>query len=128
MSGQQKALVDLIISADADSMSKTERIWLAMMTAAYAGIAFRDVSIVAVAPSNSSLVRAEMPRDAAERVILGFQAQDPRLISFFDKFATPPGSVYAEHLAHEFESSPLGPDGGVKLIERCAPPRPTNRP
>lgn len=126
-SAPQKAMVDLILARDAVDMGEHQRVQLVHMIAAYAGVQIGDVRVVAVAPSNSSLVRIELPKSAAERIILGFQAQDPRLISFLDEFAIPPGNVYAEKVAHGIECSPLGPDGGTKLIE-TARPTPVDRP
>jgi len=115
MSAPQKAMVDLILARDAADMDACHRVQLVQMVAAYAGAVVADVKLVVVAPSNSSLVRIELPRDAAERLIRGFQAEDPRLVSFLDEFAltNPVGS------AHHF--SPFGLDGGIKLIETARP-------
>jgi type I restriction enzyme R subunit len=123
MSGEQKVLVDFIINVNVDAMTERERLRFAMMTAAYAGVTYKEVSIVAVAPTNSSLVRLELPRDAAERVILGFQAEDPRLASFLDEFAIrAPITESRDKVA-----SPFGLEGGLKLIE-TARPTPVDRP
>ena len=116
-SAPQKAMVDLILARDATEMGEAQRVQLVYMVAAYAGVMIGDVKFVALAPSASSLVRVELPRDAAERLILGFQSQDPRLISFLDEFAIPPGEGISAHLAERIDWSPLGPDGGIKLIE-----------
>jgi type I restriction enzyme R subunit len=121
MSGEQKAMVDLILSKDVDAMTDKERMRLAMMAAAYAGVSFSEVVVVAVASSNSSLVRIELPKAAAERLILGFQAQDPRLISFLDDFATGSTEVYENKPSQGIVGSSLGPEGGVKLIETARP-------
>src|SRR5205814_8807917 len=64
--------------------------------------------LITVAPSSSSLIRLEMPRNAAERLIRGFQAEDPRLVSFFDEFA------------HTQD--------GIKLIETARPTSPEKPP
>ncbi|HRQ89808.1 MAG TPA: HNH endonuclease signature motif containing protein, partial [Bacteroidia bacterium] len=87
MSAPQKAMVDLILSRDAADMGEFQRMQLVQMVAAYAGVTIGDVKVVAVTPTNSSLIRLEMPRDAAEKLILGFQSEDPRLVSFLDDFA-----------------------------------------
>lgn len=118
-------MVDFVIAADADSMTEKERVRFAMMAAAFAGVTVREVTVVTVAPSKSSIVRLEMPRRAAERVIRGFQAEDPRLASFLDEFAngvhlinfsnTPSG------LASEAEYPKFGSKGGLKLIETARP-------
>ncbi len=120
-SAPQKAMVDFILARDAADMGEFQRVQLVQMVAAYAGVMITDVKVVAVAPSNSSLLRIEMPRDAAERVIHGFQAQDPRLIAFLDEFAMPPGSVCAEKVAHGGACLSMGPAGGIKLIETARP-------
>jgi len=117
MSNEKRAMVDFIISASVDTMTEKERLRFAMITAAYAGVAYKEVSIVAVAPTNSSLVRIEMPRDAAERVILGFQSEDPRLVSFLDEFALTNRSSEAQDKV----VSPFGLEGGIKLIETARP-------
>jgi type I restriction enzyme R subunit len=121
MSGVQKAMVDLILSVPVDSMTENERLRLAMMTASYVGVAFREVSIITIVPTSSSLVRLEMPREAAERLILAFQAEDPRLVSFLDEFAR------AEPLSPEEEFPVFGTRGGIKIIE-TARPTPADRP
>src|ERR1039457_610928 len=120
-SAPQKAMVDFILSRDATDMGDFQRVQLVQMVAAYAGVMIAEVKLVAVAPSASSLIRLELPRDAAERLILGFQSQDPRLISFLDEFAIPPGEGSVAQLAERIDWSPLGPDGGIKLIETARP-------
>ena len=127
VSAEQKAMIDLIAAAPADSMTEPERGRMVRMIAAFTNVQISEVTVVAVAPTNSSLIRLEMPSDAAEQVILGFQAQDPRLISFLDTFALPCGDVYAQKVAHGKECSLLGTDGGVKLIE-TARPTPAEKP
>jgi type I restriction enzyme R subunit len=119
MNSLQKVMVDLILACDADHMTEAERLRLAMMTAAYAGVSFAEVKIVAVVPTNSSLVRIDMPYVAAERLIRGFQVNDPRLASFLDEFAMPTGSASAP--VHGVELSQFGLDGGIKLIETASP-------
>lgn len=120
-SAPQKAMVDLILSRDAADMDEFQRVQLVQMVAAYAGVMIGDVKMVAVAPSNSSLVRLEMPRLAAEKVILGFQSQDPRLISFLDEFAIPPTVNCKEIVPYNPTVTPFGLDGGIKLIETARP-------
>ena len=127
-SAPQKAMVDLILSRDAADMGEFQRVQLVHMVAAYAGVMIADLRLVAVAPSASSLIRLELPRDAAERLILGFQSQDPRLISFLDEFAIPHSDVGVAHLAEWIDWSPLGPDGGIKLIETARPTSPDKPP
>jgi type I restriction enzyme, R subunit len=123
MSAPQKAMVDFILALDAADMDVSRRVQLVQMVAAYAGVVVADVKLVAVAASNSSLVRIEMPRDAAERIILGFQSEDPRLVSFLDEFALT--SPVAQ--THDQHASPFGLEGGLKLIE-TARPTPAEKP
>ena len=127
VSGAQRSMLDLILDIDPDRMTEPERMRFAMMAAAYVGVSFSELRVVAIVSSNSSRVRIELPSDAAERFILGFQAQDPRLISFLDEFAIPSDDVHLKALSHQIEWSPLGPDGGIKLIE-TARPAPADQP
>jgi len=127
MTASQKAMVDLILARDAAEMGDFERIQLVQMVAAYACVMIGDVKIVAVAPSASALIRLELPRLAAEMLIHGFQAEDPRLISFLDDFALPPDQDPASALPRGPDWQPLGPSGGIKRIE-SARPTPAERP
>jgi type I restriction enzyme R subunit len=117
MSAEQKAMVDFIIATPVDAMTEKERLRFAMMTAAYAGVAYSEVRIVAVTPTNSSLVRLAMPRAAAERVIWGFQAEDPRLVSFLDEFAAA-GPIARSPDKPTFS---FGLEGGLKMVETARP-------
>jgi len=121
MSPQQKALVDMIIASPPDSLTEKERLRIVAMIAAYAGVRYSEVSVISVAASNSSLIRLEMPLLAAERIIAGFQAQDPRLVSFLDDFA------FASEIESPKSSKELpviknfGAQGGIKMIETASP-------
>ena len=121
MTPGQKLMVDFIVSADPDSMADKERIRFAMMAAAYAYVSFQGVTVVAVAPASSSLVRLEMPREAAERIIRGFEAEDPRLVSFLDEFARGPVMINFSLDSVDPEPANFGLDGGLKLIETARP-------
>jgi type I restriction enzyme, R subunit len=138
MSASQKAMVDFILARDAEDMDAARRVQLVQMVAAYAGVVVADVKLIAVTPSKSSLVRIELPREAAERIIRGFQSQDPRLASFLDEFALAasardlqeklPETVITEAgVSHDKFSSAFGLEGGLKLIE-TARPSPAERP
>jgi type I restriction enzyme R subunit len=122
-SAPQKAMVDLILARDAEDMGEHQRLQLVYMVAAYTGVAIGNVKLIAVAPSNSSLIRIELPFDAAEHLILGFQAQDPRLVSFLDDFATSPNndSDIDRELAVCADDLAFGPFSGVKMIETARP-------
>ena len=113
ISPEQKVMVDYIAATHPDSMTEQQRFRLAAMFAAYAGIQYSEISVVTVAPTNSSLIRLEMPRSAAERLILGFQSEDPCLASFLDDFAV------AEACGEE--AVKFGAGGGIKLIETARP-------
>ena len=121
MSAPQKAMVDLILSRDAADMDEFQRVQLVQMVAAYTGVLLSEIKLVAVAPANSVLVRIELLKDAAERLIHGFQAEDPRLVSFLDEFAA---STLHELSAAASEApleAPFGLNGGIKLIESARP-------
>jgi type I restriction enzyme, R subunit len=118
MSTEQKAMVDMILASSPDSMTEQQRVRIVAMVAAYAGVHFSEVSIISLTASNSSLIRLEMPLLAAERVILGFQAQDPRLVSFLDDFAFVGETT---HLISPAEAPPFGIEGGIKMIETTRP-------
>ncbi len=126
-SAPQKAMVDLILARDAEDMGDFQRVQLVRMVAAYAGVMIGDVKVVDMAPSNSSLIRLELPRHAAERLILGFQAQDPRLISFLDEFAVSPNTICMEMETNDDRCARFGLAGGIKLIE-TAQPTPADKP
>jgi type I restriction enzyme, R subunit len=127
VSGEQKAMIDFIIAMHPDAMNERERVRFAMMAAAYAGVEFMDISVIAVVPSNSSLVRFELPKSAAERLILGFQSEDPRLVSFLDDFAKSEALVPVSEEAEESQPVYFGAKGGIKLIE-TARPAPAEKP
>lgn len=148
----QKVMVDFILAGDIDYMSEIARQRLVQMVAAYAGVCVSEVKLLDVVPTNSSLVRIEMPLAAAERIILGFQSEDPRLASFLDEFAVAQKVVVSvtsltdspSHKSPERGDAPsldevkkstsyfikeviFGMQGSVKLIE-TARPSPAEKP
>jgi type I restriction enzyme R subunit len=127
MSAEQKGMVDFVIAANVETMTDRERQRFAMMAAAYVGVTYHDISIVAVTPSKGSLVRLEMPRSAAEKLIQGFQARDPRLDSFLDEFALPVEHDLASPLTAGSANEAFGLAGGIKLVE-AARPTPAEKP
>lgn len=82
MSSEQRLMVDFVLAAHPDSMTDKEKLRFAFMTAAYVGVSYTDVRVLAVTPTHSSRVRLELPRAAAEGLIAGYQADDPRLFAF----------------------------------------------
>jgi type I restriction enzyme R subunit len=99
MTADQKAVVDLIVAHDPDQMTEKERVRLVSMVAAYAGVNLGEISILSIQTANSSRVRIEMPKDAAQRLIAGYESSDPAFTAFLS-------------------------EGGVQRIERTArPPR-----
>jgi len=127
VSAEQKAMIDLIAAVQPEAMTERERARLVRMVAAYANVTIADISVQDVAPTNSSLIRLEMPRSAAERIIFGFESHDPRLVSFLDDFALPPDSTHERQHPCSPDFNPFGPDGGIKLIE-TARPTPADKP
>jgi len=129
VSSEQKVLIDLIAAMQPESMTPHQRERLVRMTAAYADVNILDIRVLDVVQTNSSLIRLELPHAAAERLIAGFQAQDPRLVSFLDDFAIPPGNETDS--SHELDCCSdelaFGPSSGVMMIE-SARTTPANRP
>lgn len=125
VSAEQKVLIDLIAAAQPETMTTHQRERLVRMTAAYANVSITTICVIEVAQSNSSLIRLELPRAAAESLIAGFQAQDPRLLAFFDDFALPPDRE--ESCVEGNDWLAFGPSRGLKLIE-SAWPSPASRP
>src|SRR5882762_7670624 len=70
MSAEQKVMVDLILAVHPDFMTEKERFRFASMTAAYAGVTYSEVRVVAVTSTNSSRIRLELPRRGAENYSL----------------------------------------------------------
>ncbi len=131
----QQAMVDVVLAQDVDELDDRKKIQLVHTLAAFVGTTVDEVKIISVTRSNSSLVRLEMPQDSAEKLILGFQAQDPRLASFLDDFAQVQAIVRVDErtLTREGENAQVpetvafGLNGGIKLIE-TARPTPANTP
>src|SRR5262249_10286204 len=82
----QRALVDLIIATDPDNMTEIQRLRVVSMMAAYVGVQISQISVISIAPANSTRVRLEMPREAASDVLQGILDNDPRLGMFFEQF------------------------------------------
>ncbi|MFH0990629.1 MAG: type I restriction endonuclease [bacterium] len=116
MSAEQKAIVDLIVATEPDKMTEQQRLRLASMFAAYAGVKFSEVTVVAVTQTNSSRVRVELPRHAAETLIAGFQSQDPRMAAFLEDFAVCVGIPAINHKsALPLNQEPLSAIGILRL-------------
>ncbi|RKX38646.1 MAG: hypothetical protein DRP64_15395, partial [Verrucomicrobia bacterium] len=130
MSATQKAMVDLILSRDAQDMDDYQRQQLVSIVASYAGVNIGDISLIAIAPSNSCLVRLQLPKQAAEKLIQGFQSKDPRLTSFLDEFSRVDRDECNSDVGVGVHEA-FGVNGGIKLIETASPesaekPRVTN--
>lgn len=82
---EQKALVDLIIDTDPDRLSERQRQMIIAMTEAYLGVRFGSVDLVSVSPANSSRIRLRVPQEVVERLIAGFESDDPLLHAMFDE-------------------------------------------
>ena len=84
MDPYQKAIVDLIVARAPDEMTAKERLRLVSMTAAYANVHISAVAVISVTAANSSRVRIELPRTAADALVQGVRSHDPRLRAFFE--------------------------------------------
>jgi type I restriction enzyme R subunit len=91
MSPEQKVLVDLIVAVPPDNMTETERLRLASIAAAYAGVQFTALRVLSVTSANSSRVRLELPASVKDRLLAGFRERDPRLFEFFSELG--PGAL-----------------------------------
>ena len=83
MSPDQKVMVDFVLTAHPDSMTEKERLRFASMTAAYVGVTYSEVKVIAVV--TEARVPASvwsLPSRGAEALIAGIQAHDPRLFAF----------------------------------------------
>lgn len=87
MQPSQRAMVDMIIGADPDALTPSERTRLVSMLAAYLGVSIGEVEILSVSLANSSRVRIEMPQAAAQRLVRGFADSDPELPKFLEKYS-----------------------------------------
>lgn len=128
MGPDQKAIVDMVLAVPVDSLTVNERQRIVRMVAAYVDVPVSVTEILSVAPSNSSLIRLELPRTAAEKLILGFESNDPRLVDFFEQFVETKEVV----LDNLFESKSLNRpefirESGIKMIE-TARSTPAERP
>src|SRR5262249_33516556 len=85
-SAHQKAIVDLILAAPPEQLTETDRLRLASIVAAYAGVRFTDVSVISVTSTNSSRVRLELPSSAKKLLLSRFEQRDPLLLEFFMEF------------------------------------------
>jgi type I restriction enzyme R subunit len=86
MQPEQQAMVDLIIGVDPETMTDGQRLRLASMVAAYAGVQFTSVSVVSVSPANanSTRVRLQLPEGSADALLRGVQSGDPLLKAFLE--------------------------------------------
>jgi type I restriction enzyme, R subunit len=86
ITSEQKVLIDLILAADPEAMTETQRFRLVSMTAAYAGAQIGDVRFISVTKANSSRVRLEVPAFVAEKLCAGYERRDPLLVEFLEDF------------------------------------------
>jgi type I restriction enzyme R subunit len=123
LTAEQKLMVDFITAIEPDRLTEPQRYRLASMFAAYAGIQYSEVRVVAVAQTNSARVRLECPRSAAERLIAGYQARDPRLFAFLEELGGAAGVLRIEAAAPESPAPATATDVSEKglesLIFRC---------
>lgn len=124
VSAEQKAMIDFIAAKPLELMTGAEKERLVRIVAAYADVSVSCVTVVAVAPTNSSLIRLKLPRSAAEKMIHGFQSEDPRLISFLRDYTQADYSVSARCGSDEDWPPIFGPSGGLKIIETARPTSP----
>ena len=86
MTPGQRALVDLIVAQDPVDMNERERARFLRMVAAYADLSLNDVQLKDLRKANSSRIRLEMPKLAAQRLLDQFFNDKRYLDEFFDGF------------------------------------------
>ncbi len=132
MSPEKKVLVELILAAEPAELTEFRRAFLLSAVAAFTGCRYEDGRVISVERANSSRLRLELPRAAAEALVAGFQAQDPRLASFLKEATSGNEAAYrlAEGLSLPPGQEPL-PAAGLLRIEAATAeppsgPRPTD--
>lgn len=83
---EKQAIIDLVINSDPESMTAPQRLRFVSMVAAYAGTHIENVRLLSLSPENSSRLRLQLPKDAAQHILDGFEKQDPLLKAFLDDF------------------------------------------
>jgi type I restriction enzyme R subunit len=86
VTSEQQAIIDLVIANDPDSMTRTQRLRIVSMVAAYAGAWIGDIQLISISPANSTRLRLKMPATAATKLEQGFERSDPLLKAFLDDF------------------------------------------
>jgi type I restriction enzyme, R subunit len=86
MTAEQRAIVDLVISAEPDSMTEVQRLRFVSMMAAYAGAQLGDIRLLSVTQANSSRIKLDVPAGAARKIAAGFEQRDPMLQAFLEDF------------------------------------------
>ena len=76
-----RAALDLVLAREPAELGAGQQAQLVRAVAGYAGIQIGEVRVLAVAPAHSSRARMELPLDAAETLIAGYEARDPRLFA-----------------------------------------------
>lgn len=104
MPPDKKAMVDIILNMEPESMTERQRLFFASSVAAYAGVLYSDVRIVSITSVNSSRVRLELPRGGAEALIAGFQLEDPRLFAFLEDAGGATGVLRIEAASPETQA------------------------
>ena len=92
LSAEQKAVVDLVIAADPNTMTERQKQRLVSMVVAYVGFSTKvripidDVHVDSIGAANSTRVRLSLPKTAANQLVKGFKDSDPWLKSFLEDF------------------------------------------
>jgi type I restriction enzyme R subunit len=101
MSPEQELMVNAILTFEPESMTDTQKVRLASMLSAYLGVTFTEIKVVTVEATNSSSVLLQLPRSAAETLIAGYQARDPRLFAFLAEVGGEAGVLRVETASPE---------------------------
>lgn len=86
VTAEQRAMIDMVISAEPDSMTDRQRMRLVSMMAAYAGVHITEIHVLSVTRTNSSRIRIDVPASVAHKIVSGFEQRDPNLKAFLEDF------------------------------------------
>lgn len=82
---EKKALVDIIVNTEPEQLTHYQRQMIIAMIGAYVGVPLERIDLVSVERTNSSRIQLRMPQEAIDRLVAGFEANDPLLYALFDE-------------------------------------------
>ena len=86
VTAEQKAIIDIVVNSEPESMTENQRLRFVSMIAAYAGVHIGEIQLHSVSRANSSLLRLSAPKTAGKKLAVGFEQHDPVLKAFLEDF------------------------------------------